>query len=122
MNTEQKLRVTDFFATHPVFSLDEAVEALTRGGKRIGVVERLKYHLKTGRLKRVTREIYAFVPPGATVENFRPDPFLVASTMQPAGVFSHHSALELLGAAHSIWNQSVLFTLHGAAVPFFWTA
>jgi len=109
MNTERKLNVTDFFATHPVFSLDEAVEVLARGGKRAGVVDRLKYHLKTGRLKRVTREIYAVVPPVVSVEDFRPDPFLVAKAMHPNGIFSHHSALELLGAAYSVWNQCTLY-------------
>ena len=109
MNTEQKLKTTDFFATHPIFSLDEAVNVMTPGGKRISIVDRLKYHLKTGRLKRVTREIYAVVPPAVSVENFRPDPLMVAHAMQPAGIFSHHSALELLGAAHSVWNQYTLY-------------
>ena len=109
MNTEQKLKTTDFFVTHPIFSLDEAVEVLTPGGKRIGVVDRLKYHLKIGRLKRVTREIYAVLPPAVAVENFMPDPFLVANAMHPAGIFSHHSALELLGVAHSVWNQYTLY-------------
>jgi len=77
--------------------------------KRASIVDRLKYHLKTGRLKRVTREIYAVVPPAVSPDDFRPDPFLVANTMKPAGVFSHHSALELLGAAHSMWNQCTLY-------------
>lgn len=109
MSTEQKLKTTDFFATHPVFSLDAAAEALAPGGKRSGVVDRLKYHLNAGRIKRVTREVYAVVPPAVSVENFRPDPFLVASAMQPSGVFSHHSALELLGVAYSIWNQCTIY-------------
>ena len=74
MNTERKLNATDFFVGHPVFSLDEAVEVLAWGRKRLGVVDRLKYHLKTGRLKRVTREIYAVVPPVVSAEDFRPDP------------------------------------------------
>jgi predicted transcriptional regulator of viral defense system len=109
MSTERKLRGTDFFATHPVFSLDEATAALMPEGRRASVVDRLKYHLKTGRLKRVTREIYAVVPPTVSSDLFRPDPFLVANTMHPDGVFSHHSALELLGAAHSVWNQCTLY-------------
>lgn len=113
MNTEQQLKGAlkgaDFFAGHPVFSLDEAVAALTTDGTRSGVVDRLKYHLKTGRLKRVTREIYAVVPPGLPIDNLRFDPFLVAKAMHPDGVFSHHSALELLGAAYSVWNQSTLY-------------
>ena len=109
MNTEQKLKATDFFASHPVFSLDEAAAALLPEGKRLRVVERLKHHLRTGRLKRVTREIYAVVPPTLSPADFHPDPFLVASAMYPDGVFSHHSALELLGAAHSLWNQCTLY-------------
>jgi predicted transcriptional regulator of viral defense system len=109
MNTKQQLRGADFFAGHRVFSLDEAVTALAADGGRPGVVDRLKYHLKTGRLKRVTREVYAVVPPAGPVENFRPDPFLVAMAMHPNGIFSHHSALELLGAAYSVWNQCTLY-------------
>ncbi|MHB8093213.1 MAG: type IV toxin-antitoxin system AbiEi family antitoxin domain-containing protein [Syntrophales bacterium] len=109
MNTERKLKGNDFFAGHPVFSLDEAAAALLPEGKRLRVVERLKHHLRTGRLKRVTREIYAVVPPILSTEDFHPDPFLVASAMYPDGVFSHHSALELLGAAHSLWNQCTLY-------------
>jgi len=109
MNTKQRLKGTDFFAVHPVFSLDEAVAAMATDGGRPRVVKRLKYHLKTGRLKRVAREVYAVVPPTAPAENFRPDPFMVAKAMHPAGVFSHHSALELLGAAYSVWNQCSLY-------------
>jgi predicted transcriptional regulator of viral defense system len=109
MNTERKLSGNDFFAGHTVFSLDEAAAALMQEGKRLRVVERLKHHLRTGRLKRVTREIYAVVPSTLSPAGFRPDPFLVASAMHPDGVFSHHSALELLGAAHSLWNQCTLY-------------
>jgi predicted transcriptional regulator of viral defense system len=109
MNTKQQLRGTDFFADHPVFSLDEAVSAMAGDGGRRRVVERLKYHLKTGRLKRVAREVYAVVPPAAPAENFRPDPFMVAKAMHSTCVFSHHSALELLGAAYSVWHQCTLY-------------
>jgi len=109
MNTKQQLRGSDFFAGHPVFSLDEAVTAMGVDGGRPRVVERLKYHLRTGRLKRVAREVYAVVPPTVPAESFRPDPFMVAKAMHPAGVFSHHSALELLGAAYSVWNQCTLY-------------
>ncbi len=99
----------DFFATHPVFSLDEATAALCPAGGKSGTVERLKYHLQTGRLKLVTREIYAVVPPGIPIERFHPDPFLVAAAIRPGGVFCFHSAMELLGAAHSVWNRSTLY-------------
>jgi hypothetical protein len=34
---------------------------------------------------------------------------LVAAAVCPDGVFSYHSALELLGAAHSIWTRYTLY-------------
>jgi len=101
-----------FFATHPVFSIDEAVRTLSPQQARRGMVDRLKYHLKQGRLKAVSRGVYAVVPLGSDAQRFRPDPFLVASAVRPDGVFSYHSALELLGAAHSVWTQITLFTSH----------
>ena len=61
----------------------------------------LKYYLKAGRLKPVSRGVYAVVPPEASIDQFQPDPILVAVVVQPDGVLSHHSALELLGVAHS---------------------
>ncbi len=104
------MKTAHFFDTHPVFSVDEATEALSPTGGRKGALERLKYHLAAGRLKPVTRGIYAVVPPGASAEGFQPDPFQVAATVRPDGVFGYHSALELLGAAHSVWHRHVLFT------------
>lgn len=82
---------------------------LAPNGGRLGMVERLKYHLKSGAVKLAARGVYAVVPPGVPVERFQPDPALVASAVRPDGVFSHHSALELLGAAHSMWRQYTLY-------------
>lgn len=103
------MKTLEFFATHPVFSLNEASKYLAPPGGRSGTVERLKYHLETGRLKLVNRGVYAVVPPGGKAEDFRPDPFLVAAAFRPEGVFSHHSALELQGVAHSVWNDCTLY-------------
>ncbi len=108
--TESKGNTLDFFAVHPVFSLDEATAALNPPGGRKAMVERLKHHLEKGRLTTVTRGIYAVVPAGASPAKFRPDPFLTAAAVRADAVFSHHSALELLGAAHSVWNQVTLYT------------
>jgi predicted transcriptional regulator of viral defense system len=108
--TEYSLKTADFFNTHPVFSLDEAVKGLAPPGGRTGTLERLNYHQKTGRLKRVSRGIYAVVPPGLSAKSFQPDPFLTAAATRPDGVFSHHSALTLLGVAHSVWSRYTLYT------------
>ena len=103
------MRTVDFFNTHSVFSLDEAAMALAPAGGRKGTVERLKYYLKAGKLKLVARGIYAVVPPGVPVNTYQPDPFLVAAAVRPDGVFAYHGALELLGAAHSVWMRYTLY-------------
>ena len=89
------MKTSEFFAANPVFSLDEATLTLAPNGERLGTVERLKYHLRAGRLKLASRGVYAVVPPGVVADRFQPDPLLVASAVRPDGVFSHHSALEL---------------------------
>lgn len=125
MNTKRKL-TNEFFETYPVFSLEEAVRYLAPSGGKPGATERLKYHLTTGRLKNLGRELYAVVPSGATAASFDPDPFLVAAAARPSGVFAHHSALELLGAAHSTWKVHTLYVgsrrrsieLNGVSIKF----
>jgi len=127
MATKRQVSTAGFVARHPVFSLDEAAEAMSPPGGKPGTVERLKHHLETGRLKLVARELYAVVPEGTLPEHFRPDPFLVARAARLDAIFSHHSALELLGAAHSVWSQCTVFSesrrpplsLNGQKVRFF---
>jgi hypothetical protein len=109
MSTKRKLKTADFLSVNPVFSLDEATQGLDAPRGRTGTIERLKYYLRTQRLILVTRGVYAVVPPGVRATNFQPDPFLVARAVRKDAVFSHHSALELLGAAHSMWNQCTLY-------------
>lgn len=105
MNTLQ------FFASNPVFSLDEATRVFRPASGRPGAVQRLKHHLTSGRLKLVTRGIYAVVPAGVEAAAFEPDPFLVAQAVRSDAVFSHHSALELLGAAYSVWSNCTAYTI-----------
>ncbi|SRR5258706_6339879 len=99
-----------FLAKNPVFTLGELRRALGNRGSRRAASERVKYHLKRGRLKAVARGVYASVPPGVEPARFKPDRFLVAAAIRPDAVFSHHSALELIGAAHSDWNVCSAFS------------
>lgn len=97
-----------FLADHPVFSLERLAAA--RGDERNQGAARnqLKHHLATGRIKAVARGVYAFVPPGLDAQKYLPDTFLVAQAARPNGIFAYHSALELLGAAHSVWHECTL--------------
>ena len=66
---------------------------------------RLKHHLKTGRLKAVARGVYAVVPPDGRGQARRRSGHGRRRT--PAGrSLLHHTALELLGAAHSVGSNA----------------
>jgi len=104
------MRAESFFASHLVFSFNEAVVTMAPHKDRRAMVDRLKHHVKNGTLKQVVRGVYAVVPSGQDPEKFRPDPFLVGLAIRPDAVFSHHSALELLGVSHSLWNSVTLFS------------
>jgi len=97
-----------FLAGSPVFTLAELAAARGDSTRREAARNQLKRHLARGRVKSIARELYAVVPPGMDPERFVPDPFLVAAAARPDGVFAYHSALELLGAAHSVWNDCTL--------------
>lgn len=99
-----------FMQTHRVFNLDEAVQALSPAGGRKATLERLKYAARRGKLKKLARGVYASVPPGVTPAKFQPDRFLTAAALRPGAIFSHHSALELLGAAHSEWQRCTAYS------------
>jgi predicted transcriptional regulator of viral defense system len=73
-------------------------------------VERLKHHLQTGRLLLVSRGVYAVVPVGVAPQRFQPDPVLTAVAARPDCIIAYHTALELLGAAQSVWRVSTAFT------------
>jgi predicted transcriptional regulator of viral defense system len=115
------MTTAEFFATHTVFSLDEAARALAPPGGRAGTVERLKHHLQKGRLKAVTRGVYAVVPPGVAAGRFQPDPILVAAATRPDAVFAYHAALDLLGAAHSVFRETTVFTAARRGATYFGT-
>jgi hypothetical protein len=104
------MTTAEFFATHSVFSLAEAAQALVLPGGTAAAVQRLKHHVRKGRLKIVTRGVYAVVPPGVTAERFQPDAVLVAAVARPDGIVAYHAALELLGAAHSVFSETTVFT------------
>jgi predicted transcriptional regulator of viral defense system len=97
-----------FLADSPVFTLAQLAGARGAQTHLAAARNQLKRHLASGRVKAVARELYAAVPPGLDAGRFQPDPFLVAAAARPEGVFAYHSALELLGAAHSMWHECTL--------------
>jgi len=55
-----------FLQTHPVFSLNEATQALELSEKgRDRIHRRLMYFVKRGKVRRLGRGVFATAPPGA---------------------------------------------------------
>ena len=112
MKENRKASTEAFRDANPVFRLEEYAEARGKSQDLYAARNQIKYHIRQGRVKRVAAGVYATVPFGQDPETFWPDPVLVASCLRPGGIFSHHTALELLGAGHSVWNACTLFCKH----------
>lgn len=113
------MKPTHFFATHPVFRFEEFRAAHqstgTRSPETTGSV--LKQHVAAGNLINVRRGLYARVPEDATAATFRVDPYLLASRLSEDAVIAYHSALQLLGKAHS-HSQRLTYLSRHRAKPF----
>jgi hypothetical protein len=79
-------------------------------GSRKGALDRLQYFARRGLVKKVAHGVYAAVPPGVASAGFTADRYLVAASLRDDAVFAYHAALELLGAAHSDWNECTVLT------------
>jgi predicted transcriptional regulator of viral defense system len=110
MCAKQQVETSNFFARHPVFTLRQAVAALAPDGDRPRIRNRLRYHVEQGTLRLIERELYAVAPAGGRGRPISVDALLAAAAVRPDGIFAHHAALELLGAAHSIWRRITVFT------------
>ena len=110
MNAERKSRAARILQDHPVLTLDLWAKALGGRTARTRALDQAKYYCGTGRLRRLARGLYAVVPLGVDAEKFVPDPYLVAASLRSDAILSHHTALDLLGHAHSVFQHFPYFT------------
>lgn len=103
-----------FFYEHPLFRREEfaAWKAAQGTPEPHAVDESLRHHLKSGRIVRLRRELYAVVPPGQSPEAFVADPYLIAGKAATDSLLAYHTALELHGLAYSIFHQFTFLTRH----------
>lgn len=99
---QQKHRPAEFFGLHPVFRTEQFHGAFPGTAKRGSRANRLHYFVSKGRILPLSRRAYAVVPPGQSAGEFKPSRYLVASILRPDAVLAYHTALELLGHAHSV--------------------
>ena len=113
------MKPLDYFATHPVFRLEDFATA-HQAGQRLkpsSSLATVKQHVRTGNLLRVRRGVYAVVPRGQTPENVVVDAYVLASNLAPDAVVAYHGALQFHGKAHSL-TRRVPFLTTSKAKPF----
>jgi hypothetical protein len=84
------LKTAEFFASNPVFSLDDVVRELMPPGGRVGAAERLRHYLETGRLRSVSKGVpYSpIIARWSCLAVPTPSGMYVRFTQQDAGVHS----------------------------------
>ena len=102
----KKLRSVDFFATRPVFTQSEFLEA--KGAQRRSAStgnNLLAQHVASGRLLRVRRGLYATAAQGHDPSTASVDPYLLASHLTEDAVVAYHAALQFFGKTYSLWRR-----------------
>jgi predicted transcriptional regulator of viral defense system len=88
-----------------VITLTEVAEIVGSRQRASKEVLRLK---ERGYLCKIKAGLYTLVPPELIGQSFSPDKFLIGSRLAKPYAFSHHSAFELHGIAHSVFQQVII--------------
>ncbi len=110
------MKLANFFQVHPVFTGKELNDFLASESPRSPRAQEslLAYYVKSGRIVRVHRGLYAVVPHGASPDNFAFDPYLLASRMTKDAILAYHTALEVHGKAYSVYERFTYLTGHSS--------
>ncbi|MBI4605380.1 MAG: transcriptional regulator [Planctomycetes bacterium] len=113
------MKPATFFARQPVFRFEEFRAAHLATGERSPqtTASVLKQHVAAGNLLNVRRGLYARVPEGADPATFQVDPYLLGSRLSADAAIAYHSALQLLGKAHSLSGR-ITYLTRRRAKPF----
>ena len=104
-------KTASFLSAHPVFTRAEFATAFGHPASAANVTSLLRHHLRAGNIKRISREVFAAVPPHLAPERMVVDRFAAASKLRPDGVLGFHSALELHGIAYSESHEVQLISV-----------
>ncbi len=114
--------LSDFFATHSVFTTDEIAAYLAERGSKSPRTRSnlLQHHARRGHIVLIRRSVWAAVPPGTTPEQWSPDPYAICARLTPEAIVGYHAALALHGLAYTVWSEYAYFTAAAQRPPFEW--
>lgn len=107
------MRPLDFVRRHPVFTHAEFVAAHLAGGDRSRRTSDglLAGYVRSGRVIRVRRGLYASVPEGTPPTAHAVDPFLLATKLTDDAAVAYHAALQFHGKAATLWRRYHFLTV-----------
>jgi len=104
MATNEK-NISVFLETHPVFTIKELQEYYSPSGRGREVYDLLLHNKRMRRIGVKKSGLYYAIRPGSDAATTQVDPFLIAAKLVEDSVLSFHTALDLLGFSHSIFNS-----------------
>ncbi|MBM4272387.1 MAG: transcriptional regulator [Deltaproteobacteria bacterium] len=106
------MTLVNFLQRHPVFTGEELNSFLASEGRLGSRAQEslLAYYVKTSRVVRVRRGLFAVVPHGASPETFAFDPYLLTSRMTKDATLAYHTALEVHGKTYSMYERFTYLT------------
>lgn len=100
----------DFLPSHPIFSGNELSGFMGKNKNRWTLKAILAHHRKQGHIVLIRRGLYAAVPHGSLPDACPLDPYLLASKMADDAILAYHTALEVYGKAHSVFERFLYVT------------
>ena len=103
--------IREFLEQYPVFTLEELRKSFSiqKGGREAS--DLVQYNKSMGRVGVIKQGVYYAIRPGQSAQKAPVDPFILASKLAPDAVLSYHTALDLLGFGHSMFNAYYCFSI-----------
>ena len=102
--------IREFLEHNPVFTLEKFRKdfSVLKGGREAS--DMIQHNKSMGRVGMIKEGLYYAIRPGQSALTAPVDPFLLASMLAPDAVLSYHTALDLLGFGHSMFNMYYCFS------------
>ncbi|MHB8580687.1 MAG: type IV toxin-antitoxin system AbiEi family antitoxin domain-containing protein [Ignavibacteriaceae bacterium] len=98
-------KILVFLETHPVFTIRELKKYFSFSEESREASDILMHNKRMGRIGVVKTGLYYALRPGSTEETTQIDPFLLAAKLCDDAVLAFHTALDILGFGHSVFNS-----------------
>lgn len=99
-----------FLESHPVFTIEELRKYFSFEHGRRQASDMIQYNKTMGRVGMIKKGLYYAVRPGQNAQNAPVDPFLLASKLALDAVLAFHTALDVMGYGHSVFNTYYCFS------------